>query len=348
MKLRNILICVILSVTAYAVSAQENGYIDLSSMFVEDITENIWKHYSFRPSQSPTTYALSLRKQFRLEFSPQIYMQRKIDTLFLLDNGDGRSDANRFFQEKRMFEGMGGRINISYTAFDNITFGAAFLYKMMIQDVGHLVAQFPDDGSALRFDVNNLYRHQSYNSMFLLGEMSGTYHNLISSFCAYELRTALSMGRGKIIFYESYGVPSGKTGRGYFYNDDGLQYNIFNHSFEAGVSVFIPKRWLQLTALLNVGYTTYFNKKPVGNFYSRQVYEQVVIPFNQHPWDLFCAPSLMLSINTPKVFSIRFHCGFETSVQHVRYKGEGIRPIIGWTLSWRITNAGNFPKNGVE
>lgn len=334
MKLFRLSLFISLHVFSFRTSAQ-NGTAIIDNTQLNNIQDDIWKHYSFRPSMSPTTYTLSEKNKFRFDLSPLFFLKRKVDTLYSIYSNDGRSYAKDFFENNSVVDGIGARINVSYTPFERITFGTAFSYKYMINDVGHLITTQHSDVSLLASEVNNLYRHQVYSSKFLLGELSGTFHDIINSFCAFEIRSSIALSRSKLNFFESHGMRDVQSGRSaYSYKDDGLQYYIFNHSFEFGFSVFPAKRWVQFTALLAVGYTTYFRKKTVGEFHSKQVYEQVVIPFNLHPYDMFWSPSVMLSFNLPNLISLRLHCGFEGSVQHFRYNNEGFRPIFGLMLSF--------------
>lgn len=352
MKINRIIISAILiASTATNTSAQ---VLDLSNMYPAEVVDvkNVWKYYSFRQPSSPTTYALSRKGQLRIEYSPQIHLSNMPDSIFKLDNGDGRSRAKYFFEDKFMTDGIGGRANISYTPWEHITLGAAFVYTQMIEHVGHVVAQFSDDDNiAGEFDANNLFRHQIYSSTFMSGELSGAYHSVITNFMAYEVRTAMSIGSGKQRYNDTYSRNTGDYSYfgeniKYIYSlyDDYFKYNMFNHSFVGGLSFFTPRRTLQASLLVDVGYTTYFNKQLERPFYSRQLYDQVIEPFNRNPWDLYCAPWFMLSINTPAVFSIRFHYGFEVSKQHRRYDSAPLRSTVGFTLSWRLTNARMLPK----
>ena len=352
MKINRIIISAILiASTATNTSAQ---VLDLSNMYPAEVVDvkNVWKYYSFRQPSSPTTYALSRKGQLRIELSPHIRLNNMPDSIFMLDVGDGRTMAKYCYRDKFPINCAGSRINISYTPWEHITLGAAFLFTQTFQHIGHVVAQFSDDDNiAGEFDVNNLFRHQIYSSTFMSGELSGAYHSVITNFMAYEVRTAMSIGSGKQRYNDTYSCNTGDYS--YFGEnikyissvyDDYFKYTMFNHSFVGGLSFFTPRRTLQASLLVDVGYTTYFNKQLERPFYSRQLYDQVIDPFNRNPWDLYCAPWFMLSINTPAVFSIRFHYGFEVSKQHRRYDGAPLRSTAGVTLSWRLTNARMLPK----
>ena len=337
---RIIIIAIFIASNVATLSAQ---VLDLSNMFPEELADvnNVWKYYSFRQPSSPTTYALSRKNQLRIELSPQVHLNTMPDSIFMLDVDDRRIIAKKVFKNKEINEGFGFRANISFTPWEHITLGAAFVYSNMSERVGHVVAQFSDDDNPIAgFDANNLFRHQIYSSTFMSGELSGAYHSVITNFMAYEVRTAMSLGAGKQSFHETYS-HLGDYG---FVRGDCLEYKIFNHSFVGGLSFFTPRRTLQATLLLDVGYTTYFNKQLERPFYSRQLYDQVIAPFNRNPWDLYCAPWFMLSINTPSVFSIRFHYGFEVSKQHRRYDSAPLRSTVGVTLSWRIIKVRMVPK----
>lgn len=334
---------------ASAVTTSSAQVLDLSDMFPADVVDinNVWKYYSFRQPTSPTTYGLSRKGQFRIETSTQFHLSNMPDTIFMLDNDDERFETEHFFKNKFMVDGSSSRINISYTPWEHITLGAAFAYTLMIEHVGHVVAQLSDVDNILgEFDANNLFRHQVYSSNFMSGELSGSYHSVITNFLAYEARTAISVGKGVQSYKESYGYKMENAG--YKYKADELRYGIFNHNFVGGLSVFTPRRTLQASFLLDVGYTTYFNKRLVEPFLSQQLFSQVIDPFNRNPWDLYYAPWFILSINTPAVFSIRFHYGFEVSKQHRRYASAPLRTTAGLTLSWRLTNTRMVPKKNVE
>ena len=328
-----------------SISTTTNAQAVISGQYSSDVLNDAWKYYTFRQPSSPTTHALARKRQLRIEVSPQFRLTSKFKPVFNFVRGDDRDgfySSMSALNGKDLFSSIGIRANLSYTLCDNITIGAAFLFDFESIGVGHVISS----ASPQIISLNNISRHQIYYHNYKSVELSSTYHSIITNFLAYEARTSISFGNARQEYEQSYAFNQGKQRNsiGYVFYDDRMHYNFFNHSFVGGLSFFTPRRTLQATLLLDVGYTTYFNKQLERPFYSRQLYDQVIDPFNRNPWDLYCAPWFMLSINTPAVFSIRFHYGFEVSKQHRRYSSAPLRSTAGVTLSWRLTNARMVPK----
>lgn len=337
MKRRNIYFFIML--IAFIVTTA-NAQAFVNEQYSTDDLNDVWKYYTFRQPSSPTTHALNRKGQLRFELSPLFQLPSKFEPIFNKKNSDERGNSDNITIDGS-FNGI--RVNICYTPWERITLEASFsMLFTYTTAIGHVI----NSPSLKIISVNNISRHQIYSSNYKMGELSGTYHANITNYLAYEFRTAISLGNGTQTYNMSYGSNqrTEPNALGYSYINDKLRYNIFNHSFVGGLSIFTPRRTLQATLLLDVGYTTYFNKQLEHPFHSQQLYDQVIAPFNRNPWDLYCAPALMLSINTPKVFSIRFHYGFDLSKQHLRYDGAPLRSTAGVTLSWRLTNARMLPK----
>lgn len=335
--IRRNLLFVFIFIACIAATYKAHGVVK-AQQSTEDLND-VWKYYSFKQLSSPTTHALNRKGQLRFELSPLFQLPSKFEPIFNKKNSDERGNSDNITIDGS-FNGI--RVNICYTPWERITLEASMLFTYTTA-IGHVI----NSPSLKIISVNNISRHQIYSSNYKMGELSGTYHANITNYLAYEFRTAISLGNGTQTYNMSYGSNqwSDRNASGYYsYKNDKLRYNIFNHSFVGGLSIFTPRRTLQASLLVDVGYTTYFNKQLEHPFYSRQLYDQVIAPFNRNPWDLYCAPWFMLSINTPSVFSIRFHYGFEVSKQHRRYDSSPLRSTVGVTLSWRIIKVRMVPK----
>lgn len=182
---------------------------------------------------------------------------------------------------------------------------------------------------------------------------------MITNNLACEARTTLLLGSGQHVYRSSYTIYELRA----FYqdrvnfsdnevigvafvngrnHDDILRYGMFNQSFDIGLSAFTSQRLLQATLLFKVGYTTYFNKRLDEPFLSQQMYAQVIEPFNQNPLELYCMPSFLIRINTPKVVCIQLHCSVPIS------HGNTIKPAFGFNVTWRILRMRIMPSDGNE
>ena len=174
-------------------------------------------------------------------------------------------------------------------------------------------------------------------------ELSGSYHRLVGEWWAWEGRTTLSLGWGHHIYLRTfnYGEPAEVSPyfRGADQNDE-LRYNLFNHSLEGAVSVFTKRKRLQLTLLVNAGYTVYFNAR--GLIIQQQVYEQLASVLNRRRATLYMDPALVLNLNCRRVFSFQAHVGFPMGIGERELRT--FVPTIGLGMSFRILGPGNFER----
>ena len=321
------LLLLLLFVVGIQSSAVAQAEYDAVERVTDDVRNNVWKYYSYRPMLPPVTYALSRKNQINIEVSSQLYCGRKFDPIFLLENKDGRIGANYYYLNERGVDGVGGRFCISYAPWTNVTVSYSFLYSN-VEDIGHLAGQ-PKSINTSIFDSNNGYRYQLYCKQIALGEFSATYHNSITNYMSYEVRTTFALGRGKHEYEESYDNPILHHSK-----NDLFSYNLFNHGLDVGLSIYTSNRVFQFSFMMDLGYTTYFNKNVISPFLSQQIYSQVIEPFNHNPFDLYCTPWVILSFNTPNLFSCRINFGMEFSKNYIVYDGMSRRKIFGLTLSW--------------
>ena len=351
MKLQTILLYALLAVCIVpSALAQDDG-----------VAANTWRNYSFRPPQLPTTHALALKGQMRIELGYQVYWPEKQVVLneqtTLRQTGPVGPKISPSDIPTEIPSLGDLRIGANYTPWKHFSVGVALMGSYR-RHVGQLESQ-PLTTETSVFNHNNLFRYQPYTSSFLGGELSGTFHAVISSNFACEVRTTLLLGSGRHVYSDSYTFY--KIGAFYqdelsfsnyevigttFINgrnrDDILRYGMFNQCFDIGLSAFTSQRLLQATLLFNVGYTTYFNKKLDEPCLSQQLYAQVIDPFNQNPMELCYTPSFLIRINTPKIATIQLHCSVPFSHSNT------IKPVFGLNVTWRILKTGIMPSDGEE
>lgn len=289
------------------------------------------QQYTFRPSLPPITHTLALKKQLSIDFSRQLYW----GTAHSADQGVFADFGGCIFRNFKHVSDS--RIGISYTPWEHITIGAAYIGTRRY-DLKHLE---PSPTTITSHDIDNI---AFSNSMDMLG-LSATYHRQAGEWWAWEARTSLSLGRGRHTYFDSFVYPA----KGYnprlmndprataLHNDE-LRYNLFNHSLEGAVSVFTKRKRLQLTLLVNAGYTLYFNAR--GLIIQQQVYEQLASVLNRRRATLYMDPALVLNINCHRMFSLQTHVGFPMGLGESELRT--FVPTIGLGMSFRILGPGNF------
>ena len=292
-------------------------------------------HYQFRPALPPTTNVLATQGRLRLEFGGQGYIKMENEiTVFGISIPVSLSTmilatpllhyllpVEHISSSSGVFLAGETRTGLSYTAWDNITLGAAYISSLSF-----------DAQTTINPDVNT-----DFDKSCGLFELSGGYHRIMGRYWGFETRTSLGFGRGKYGYTQRY-MQDTLTIR----ECDNRRYGIFNHSLEGGLSVFTPRRRVQLTLLVNAGYTRYYNVRPYTKGFQRSDlnnYEPLhtaIIPKGT----VYVDPSLVLSLNARRVFSFQAHVGYPMG----RHEGKKL-PRIGFNMSFRILGKGNFERD---
>ena len=288
-------------------------------------------HYQFRPALPPTTNVLATQGRLRLEFGGQGYIKKENEiAVFGISIPVSLSKVNlnpllHYLLPAEHISSSSGvfmmgetRSGVSYTPWDNITLGAAYISSLSF-----------DAQTTINPDVNT-----DFDKSCGLFELSGTYHRIMGKYWGFETRTTLGFGRGNYRYTQQY-MRDTLTIREYDYR----RYGLFNHSLEGGISVFTPRRRVQLTLLMNTGYTRYFNSRIDKTKDQPEDHEQLataIIPKGT----VYMDPSLVLSLNARRVFSFQAHVGYPMG----RHEGKKL-PRIGFNMSFRILGKGNFERN---
>lgn len=305
--LTTLTICLTLATSAWAQTKQHNP-------------DNYIKRLNFRPWQPPTSRALAHKGQLRFELGHQTYWNHKESYFAQPDSARLSITEHQAFQAIKaiMFHDL--RVGASYTPWEHITLGVAYIRNYRMADFP--LHRLPEGQTSAGTNHSFMSFAAKANSL----ELSGTYHAPLGTNFAYEARTALTIGRGKHTYKMSWCIP---TTTDYF--DEILRYTVFNHSLEGGLSAFTKNRMLQATLLLNAGYTGYISS---GEIVQKQVWEQMASHISKHPVSLYFTPSLLFTFNAPKVFSLQMHIGLPMGRHDTKICTR--LPSVGFNLSWRL------------
>ena len=178
------------------------------------------QQYSFRASLPPSTNVLAPKGQLRVEAERQLYL--------------GSYPEQNNPTKLAVFDGLifrnwllvaDSRLGLSYTPWDNITIGAAWIAsrKFDLQAINKL-PEWQLSGQRNHLVIQ-------YDIRIDMLELSGSYHRLAGEWWAWEGRTTLSLGRGNHIYNRTFNYGEPDIYGLNLYNDE-LRYNLFNHSLE--------------------------------------------------------------------------------------------------------------------